>query len=136
MARRILPPVDHVFAGRRHTVSSLGTGLPVCYLTTRGRESGAERTVTLLYGRDGDTLIVAESNWGQDRRPAWALNLDAEPRATVSVDGDPRPVSARHATPEEAERWWPMLLEIWPGWDGYRRRAGREIALYALEPAG
>ena len=83
----MLPPLDRGFAERRHTLSSLGTGLPVCHLTTLGRASSAPRTVTLLYGRDGDTLIVAESNWGQRARPSWALNLDAEPRATVSVDG-------------------------------------------------
>lgn len=90
--------------------------------------------MTLLFGRDRDTIVVAESNWGQRARPAWALNLDAEPRAALSVDGVTREVAARRASAEEAARWWPMLTEIWPGWDGYRRRAGREIRLYALEP--
>lgn len=116
-------------------MSGLGTGLPVCHLTTRGRTTGASRTVTLLYGRDGEMLVVAESNWGQAGRPAWALNLDAEPRATVAVDGTRIEIVSRRGSQEEEARWWPMLMEIWPGWDGYRRRAGREIALYALEPA-
>lgn len=115
-------------------MSSFGTGLPVCFLSVPGRRSGRVQTVPLLYGREGATLVVAESNWGRPSRPAWALNLEAAGRATVTIAGRPQQVRARRATPGEAERWWPLLLGIWPGWEGYRRRAGREIALYALEP--
>lgn len=107
----------------------------MCYLTTHGRRSGERRTSPLLYLADGDRVVVAESNWGQRRRPSWALNLDASPDAELSIGGDERPVTARRATPAEEARYWPQLYEIWPGWEGYRRRAGREIALYALEPA-
>ena len=134
VARRALPPVDRRFKGRRRTAASFGTGLPVCYLTTRGRRSGESRTSPLLYLADGDAAIVAESNWGQRTRPAWALNLDASPVAELEIHGEGRPVAARRATPQEEARYWPELLEIWPGWDGYRRRAGRPIALYVLEP--
>lgn len=136
VARHVLPPLDRAFAGRRRTVSSFGTALPVCYLTARGRLSGVPKTVALLYGRDGDRIVVAESNWGRRTRPAWAVNLDAEPSAAVSIAGVGHAVVARRATDAEAARWWPMLLAVWPGWDGYRRRSGREIALYVLEPAG
>ena len=78
---------------------------------------------------------MAESNWGQHARPAWALNLDDEPAAKLSIRGAARPVQGRRATRDEEEQYWPQLLEIWPGWEGYRRRAGREIGLYVLEPS-
>lgn len=107
----------------------------MCHLTTRGRRTGAERTVALLYATAGGTLVVAESNWGRRARPAWALNLDASPHARITVAGRSRHVTARRATAAEETRWWPLLVEIWPGWQGYRRRAGRRIALYALEPS-
>ena len=108
--------------------------MPVCYLTTRGRRTGEARTTPLLYLAHGDAAIVAESNWGQRTRPAWALNLDASPAAELEIRGRGRPVTARRATADEELRYWPQLLEIWPGWDGYRERAGRPIALYVLEP--
>jgi F420H(2)-dependent quinone reductase len=134
LARRALPPVDRRLRGRRHTLASFGTGLPVCYLTTRGRRSGESRVSPLLYLEDSDSVVVAESNWGQRSRPAWALNLDAQPAAELERRGSAQPVTARRASPAEEERYWPLLLEIWPGWDGYRRRAGRPIGLYVLEP--
>ena len=136
VARHALPPVDRRFRDRRHTLASIGTDLPVCYLTTRGRRSGLERTSPLLYLDDGDAVVVAESNWGQRSRPEWALNLDAEPQAELTISGETRPVRARGASFDEEARYWPLLLEIWPGWDGYRRRAGRSIGLYVLEPRG
>lgn len=128
-----MPPVDRRFQARRRALAGLGTGLPVCYLTTRGRRTGERRTTPLLYLAAGDALVVAESNWGRRSRPAWALNLDAEPSAELTIGGVSRTVTARRATRAEADRYWPQLLEIWPGWAGYRRRAGREIALYVLE---
>jgi deazaflavin-dependent oxidoreductase (nitroreductase family) len=62
------------------------------------------------------------------------LNLDANPAAELTIAGVTRAVTARRAMAEDEARYWPQLLEIWPGWDGYRRRAGREICLYVLEP--
>ena len=44
-------------------------------LTTRGRRTGLERTQPLLYVRDGDDFVVVGSNGGDDRPPAWWLNL-------------------------------------------------------------
>jgi len=43
-------------------------------------------------------------------------------------------LSARRASDEEEARYWPRLIAIWPGWEGYRRRAGRDIGLYVLAP--
>jgi deazaflavin-dependent oxidoreductase (nitroreductase family) len=119
----------------RVPVSSMGTGLPVAYVTTVGRRSGEPRTVPVLYAEwDGDAVVVAATNWGKPQHPAWALNLEANPRALVTTGGRPRPMRAREAEP--AERWeaWARLDAIWPGYDGYRQRAGREIRLFVLEP--
>lgn len=84
---------------------------------------------------DGDSVVVIGSNWGRRRHPAWVLNLDAELAATVTVDGVERPVRARRASGAERERYWARAREVWPGYDGYSRRAGREIRVYVLEPA-
>ncbi|MGL6278731.1 MAG: nitroreductase/quinone reductase family protein [Gaiella sp.] len=133
-ASRALPPLDARFAGRRRSVTSLGTGFPLCYLTTTGRRSGQPRTVPLLHVADGDRVVLFASNWGKPAPPAWALNLDAAPTVELAVAGRSRSMRARRATWEEAERYWPQARRIYPGYEGYRRRARREIAVFVLEP--
>jgi hypothetical protein len=42
-------------------------------------------------------------------------------------------VRAREASPEEAEKLWPRLLEAYRWYQDYRERAGRTIPLVLLE---
>lgn len=108
--------------------------LPQLVLTTTGRRSGDPRDAVLLYARDGSAWVVLASNWGQAHDPAWALNLLADPRATVTVAGVGTPVRARTASDDERARLLPRLREIWPGYDAYAERAGRPLPLFVLEP--
>jgi deazaflavin-dependent oxidoreductase (nitroreductase family) len=132
-ASRMLPPFDMRF--RTHPLTTLGTDFPLCYLTVRGRTSGEPRTVPLLHVRDGERVVLIASNWGRHRHPAWALNLDAARECSVTLPGEPaRAMSPRRASGEERERYWAQALRFWPGYDGYQRRAGREIRVFVLEP--
>ena len=126
--------VDLLFRDRRRSVTNLGTDFPLCYLTVRGRRSGEERTVPLLYVADGERVILIGSNWGKPRHPAWALNLEAAQAAAVTIDGVSRAMSPRRASAEEFERYWRDALVFWPGYDDYQRRAGREIRMFVLDP--
>ena len=54
-------------------------------LTTRGRKTGELRRTALVYERDGDRYVLAASNRGADRHPAWYLNLLADPYVTLQV---------------------------------------------------
>ncbi|CAM5790667.1 nitroreductase/quinone reductase family protein [Cellulomonas persica] len=108
--------------------------LPQLVLTTRGRRTGAPREVVLLHAVDGDAWVVLASNWGQAHHPAWALNLLAEPRAQVTVRGRTTPVVARVASHDEAERLLPRMRALWPGYEAYEQRAGRDLYLFVLEP--
>ncbi|MFN8214752.1 MAG: nitroreductase family deazaflavin-dependent oxidoreductase [Candidatus Nanopelagicales bacterium] len=112
-------------------------GLPQCLLTTTGRKSGQKRTVTLLYGtRAPDELVLIGSNFGQKHHPAWALNLEANPQCTFEVDGHAREMSARMVTDaQEREAIWQLMYEVWPAYNAYRGRAGREIKVFVLTPA-
>ena len=131
---RLLPPIDARFAQRRRSLTSLGTDFPLCYLTTTGRRTGAERTVPLLHVADGERVVLIASNWGQRNHPAWALNLDANPKARVSVDGVQRSYRARRATSDDVSRYWREAVAFWPGYDAYRARARREIRVFVLDP--
>ncbi len=126
--------LDLLFRDRRRSVTSLGTGFPLCYLTVQGRRSGKQQTVPLLYVADGGRVILIGSNWGKPHHPAWALNLEAAEAATVTIDGVSRAMSPRRASAEEVERYWKQAIVFWPGYDDYRRRAGREIRMFVLEP--
>ncbi len=135
VAARILPPIDARFQRRRRSLTSLGTDFPLCYLTTTGRRTGTERTVPLLYvaGDEGRIALVG-SNWGKPMPPAWALNLAASADVTLTIEGRPRRMRARHATDEESALYWERALAVWPGYDDYSRRARREIPVFVLEP--
>lgn len=137
VGRRVAPRVDR-FLLRVTGGRGLGIGrksLPTLFLTTIGRKSGQERVTPLLFLRDGDKIIVAGSNWGQTHHPAWALNLQSNPRARIQVGRDKREVVARVADGEERERLWPMLEKTWPAYRTYRERSGRDIMVFVLEPA-
>ena len=108
---------------------------PVLLLTTTGRKSGASRTAPVLYMRDGERLVVIGSNAGNVRPPAWALNLRANPEASVEVGADKSAVRARVAEGEERDGLWRRMNEQYGGFEDYRARTSRDIPVLVLEPA-
>ena len=76
-------------------------GTQVLLLTTTGRKSGAARELPLIYGTNGDDYLIVASKGGAPEPPAWYVNLQADPSATIQVWGEKIPVTARDATPEE-----------------------------------
>lgn len=112
-------------------------GMPVLELTTVGRKSGEPRSVLLTAPlEDEGRLVIVASRGGDDRHPAWFLNLRAEPRVQVSVKGGPRtPMTARIASPEDRARLWPQIAGKYSNYAGYQKRTDREIPLVVLDPA-
>ncbi len=74
---RALTPLDRFVIERsRGRYTALGPlGAPTMLLTTRGSVTGLKRTTPLLFARDGDDILVAGSNFGQEHHPAWSNNL-------------------------------------------------------------
>jgi deazaflavin-dependent oxidoreductase (nitroreductase family) len=105
-------------------------------LTTRGRRSGRERTVVLRFLPDGDGMVVIATNDGADTAPAWYLNLRADPRARVEVDGRQLPVRAIELSAEEADAWWNRMVESSPSYTRYRRATRRRFPVLRLVPTG
>ena len=131
--RRVLTPVDKRLRGHK-TITTLGTHLPLCYLTTVGRKSGRQVTSPLLWIEAGDGAVaVAGSNWGTTHHPGWTYNLDAEPAATLEVDGRARAVIARRTAGDERDRLWEAFVAAWPPYAKYADRTTREIRLFVLE---
>jgi F420H(2)-dependent quinone reductase len=107
-------------------------GMPVLLLTTTGRRSGKARTTPLTYFESGADLAVVASNGGEDRPPAWWVNLRADPRAEITIGRHSFPVQTREATPEEHARLWPVITQVNPGYAGYARRTVRPIPVVIL----
>ncbi len=136
--------------GGRTTAGALLTGLPLITLTTTGAKSGRPRTVTLVGIPDGGRLIVIASNWGQAGHPAWYYNMKANSRVTIrggdgsagadglaGADGSAnRLYVARELVGAERAAAWARAVALYPGYQGYAARAGREIPVMALEAAG
>lgn len=142
--RRIVarfPQSRRLFGGAQRAVFRLtggrlgGTlqGVPVGLLTTTGRRSGRARTVPIGYTDDGSRFLVAASNFGLDRPPAWFLNLRAHPDAEFRTRAGIERVVARELTAPEREDLWPRLLEHHPVWGAAQSSTQRQIAIIALE---
>ncbi len=113
-------------------------GMPVVELTTIGRKSGLPRSVMLTSPlQEGAVMVVVASRGGDDRPPAWLLNLEANAAVEVSVNGGTRkPWTARVATGEERARMWPVLTAHHRNYAAYQRKTDRQIPLVLLEPVG
>ena len=107
-------------------------GMPVLLLTTTGRRSGRARTTPLTYFESGTELVIVASNGGEDRPPAWWLNLQQDPGATITIGTRSWPATAHAATDEQHARLWPMITTTYPGYAAYARRTTRPIPVVLL----
>jgi deazaflavin-dependent oxidoreductase (nitroreductase family) len=107
---------------------------PVLLLTTTGRKSGQARTAPVVYLADGERYVVIGSNAGNDRVPAWSLNLKAKPEAEVEVRRRKIAVRARVAEGSERAELWRKSNEQYAGFDDYETRTDRPISVFVLEP--
>jgi deazaflavin-dependent oxidoreductase (nitroreductase family) len=105
---------------------------PMILLTTTGRISGQPRVTPLLCHPDGDRYLLIGSNGGDDRDPQWVRNLQANPDATIELDGETIPVRATIATPEEKKVLWLKATATYKGYDNYQRRTSRDIPVVIL----
>ncbi|MCV2393284.1 nitroreductase family deazaflavin-dependent oxidoreductase [Actinotalea sp. M2MS4P-6] len=109
---------------------------PALELTTTGRRTGEPRSTMLTAPLVlGDALVVVASRGGDDKHPAWLLNLRAHPEVTVTLEGRP-PVTmhAREMTPAERAQHWPTITATHHQYAEYQRRTDRVIPLVLLEP--
>lgn len=135
-------PIDWVAEHVRRYVATDGEqghewqpGVPTLLLTTTGRRTGLSRRTALIYGRGGQDdrdYVVVASKGGAPEHPAWYLNLQADPDASIQVGDVHLRVTARTAQGEERARLWRTMRDIWPDYDVYVTRTDREIPVVVL----
>ena len=103
-------------------------------LTTRGRKTGREISVPLLYVEEGGRLYIVASFGGSDTPPGWYRNLLVHPDVRAEVGATRRDYHARTLGADEAKPIWPKLLAIWPQYAEYQKRTSREIPIVELTP--
>lgn len=134
---RTLMPLDRRIMlrsdGRRTILGPVGA--PTMLLETIGRKSGQPRISPLLFARDGGTVIVVGSNFGQEHHPAWTGNLLANPAAVAIVRGRRFDVRAEHLAGDEAEAAYQLMVGVASTYASYRGRTDREIRVFRLTPS-
>lgn len=111
-------------------------GHRVLLLTTTGRTSGLPRRTPVQYEEvDGEKLIVAAAG-GAPEAPQWFRNIEADPGVMVQTGGRLWSARAKVAEPGERDELWRRLIELNPLLDKVQIRAGREIPVVRLVPAG
>ncbi len=128
----------HRFSGGRRGLSVPKPGVAFGHmkLTTVGRRSGKAREAILGYIEDGPNLVtLAMNGWGSPE-PAWWLNLQSLPDASVELKTGTLAVRARAAAGEERDRLWATVKEHrgYGDMDGYAVRRSGETAVVVLEP--
>jgi len=103
-------------------------------LTTRGRKTGRETSIPLLYVEDGGRLYIVASFGGSDTPPGWYRNLLAHPEVTAELPTRRGRYRARTLTQDEAKPIWPKLLAIWPQYAEYQKKTTRVIPVIELTP--
>jgi deazaflavin-dependent oxidoreductase (nitroreductase family) len=105
-------------------------------LRTIGRKTGEERIAIVGFIEDGPNLITPAMNGWADPEPAWWLNLQANPEASVELPDGSRKVTARAAIGEERERLWSRFLGLGSSafTDASAALRSRETAIVVLEP--
>ncbi|BCJ37762.1 hypothetical protein Athai_52650 [Actinocatenispora thailandica] len=123
-----------IFRATRGRVLGRAMGMPVAELVTVGRRTGRERgTMLAVPVLDADRVVLVASFGGDDRNPAWFLNLRTNPSARVTVAGSTRRVTARTATGAERAELWSRIVERYAGYARYQQRTERELPIVVLE---
>jgi deazaflavin-dependent oxidoreductase (nitroreductase family) len=123
--------------GRFGLRTAEGTRWGMLRLRSTGRRTGKERIAIVGFIEDGPNVVVPAMNGWADPEPAWWLNLQANPDATVELpDGSSRAVRARAAIGDERERLWRRFVALGSAafTDASAALRSRETAIVVLEP--
>lgn len=123
------------FRGTGGKLFPSGAGMPFVMLTTTGRKTGKPRQTMLNSPvQDGQTVVLVASYGGDDRHPAWFLNLRANPDVEILMNGTSHRMRARVADAAEKEALWPKITARFRGYGNYQRRTDRDIPVVLLTP--
>jgi deazaflavin-dependent oxidoreductase (nitroreductase family) len=119
IAARVDPALMRLTRGR---VNLGGNVLPTLLLTVRGRRSGTERTVPLVYFSDGDDVILMASGFGRPKLPAWYHNVMASREVTLTAGGVSERYRATEVEGPERDALYEKAKQLYEGYGIYEAR--------------
>ena len=105
--------------------------LPCAMLTTIGRRTGRAITTPVVFAEYENRVVVVATRNGEPGLPHWLKNLEADPRATLSIKGTAAPYTALIVSPGEPD-WldlWRFALEHNPTYQMYVDHKGHDVSV-------
>jgi deazaflavin-dependent oxidoreductase (nitroreductase family) len=103
--------------------------IKVALVETTGRKSGKRRTAPIACYPYRDSVVVSASNSGQEKHPAWYLNMQANPEVSVQLGRERYRAIAEEVPDEEREELWKTIVEINKHQGEYLASVERKIPL-------
>jgi deazaflavin-dependent oxidoreductase (nitroreductase family) len=125
-----------ITGGRFGLRPSTSTQWGMLRLTSVGRRTGKARVAIVGFIVDGPNVVIPAMNGWADPEPAWWLNLQTDPNATIELPDGQRDVTARAAVGEERDRLWGRFLALKSSafTEASASLRSRETAIVVLEP--
>jgi F420H(2)-dependent quinone reductase len=111
--------------------------IPSLLLHTVGAKTGAARTTSLSYARDGEDYLIVASKGGDPRAPGWYHNLRKNPNVEINVGPRRFGVTARPvlpADPEYSRLWQIVNKNNGNRYAAYQKKTSRPIPVVVLTP--
>lgn len=121
--------------GGRYTLAEIA-GWMIVQLTTIGAKTGQERTMPLLAGVDGGTIVLIASSFGREHNPGWYYNLKKNPVCKVTYKQNSSTYVAREVDGDEYDKYWKVVSSSYPSGYAYYKTlvSRRHIPVMVLEP--
>jgi deazaflavin-dependent oxidoreductase (nitroreductase family) len=126
--------VKRRIASTRRTGGAGGMSRPLALLTTRGAQSGLDRSVVINGIADGDeTWLVVASNGGSAHHPAWFRNMVRHPDAIwLEVGGRKMRVQGESLMGKERDEAYNRIAKMIQLYAGYPKKTDRVIPVVRL----
>jgi deazaflavin-dependent oxidoreductase (nitroreductase family) len=141
LEENVLPTVlrvhDTVYQKTNGWIGHRTLGIPSLLLHTVGAKTGAARTASLTYARDGDNYLIVASKGGDPKAPGWYHNLKANPNVEINVGPKRFAVTAKPVLPDDPDyaRLWQIVNKNNANrYEGYQKRTSRPIPVVVLTP--
>ncbi|MDQ6682138.1 MAG: nitroreductase family deazaflavin-dependent oxidoreductase [Chloroflexota bacterium] len=125
--------VEDFRSHRGHASSGPFVGRDLLLLTTTGARTNEERTIPLVYTRDGSRYVIIASKGGSPTHPAWYLNILVHPEVRIEVGMEAFRARATVAQGAERRRLYNQHATSNPSFWDYERRTTREIPVITVE---
>ena len=132
---RVLRVHDVVYQKTNGWIGHRTLGIPSLLLHTVGAKTGAARTASLSYARDGDDYLIVASKGGDPKAPGWYHNLKANPRVEINVGPKRFGVTAHPVLPDNPDytRLWQIVNKNNGNrYQAYQTKTSRPIPVVVL----